>query len=122
MSRIKGKNTRPEMVIRKWLWRNGFRYRLHNKNLPGRPDIVFSGKKRAIFINGCFWHRHNCKYFRWPATNKAFWKKKINDNVRRDSANNSLLKEKGWKFIIIWECQIRKNIDKVHKTVSSFLK
>lgn len=107
MSRIKGKNTTPEEIIRKLLWRYGYRYRLHSKDLPGKPDIVFPGRKKVLFVHGCFWHRHNCRYFKWPKTNAEFWKKKIGDNVTRDNRNYGLLAESGWSALVIWECETK---------------
>lgn len=107
MSRIKGKNTMPELLVRKWLWVQGYRYRLHLKGLPGKPDIVFPGRKKAVFVHGCFWHKHNCKYFKWPQTRTGFWKKKINENVRRDQKNYRALVDNDWDFFVVWECQIR---------------
>ena len=107
MSQIKCKNTKPEIIIRKWLWSEGYRYRLHYKGLPGKPDIVFSKLKKVIFVNGCFWHKHNCKYFKWPKTNEKFWKVKINENVKRDQKNHQSLLSNGWSYFIIWECQIK---------------
>ena len=106
MSRIRGKNTKPEMAVRKWLWANGYRYRLHGKDLPGRPDIVFPGRRKVIFVHGCFWHRHDCRNFRWPVTNEKFWKEKIMTNVRRDEDNYSKLISLGWSYLIVWECEI----------------
>ncbi|WP_407355286.1 very short patch repair endonuclease [Methanolobus sp. WCC5] len=108
MSQIKGKNTKPEMIVRKWLWNNGYRYRLHLKYLPGKPDIVFIGRKKAIFVHGCFWHKHDCKYFKWPKSNIEFWHQKIEGNVKRDSYNYSKLVSAGWKYLVIWECELKK--------------
>jgi DNA mismatch endonuclease (patch repair protein) len=107
MSRIKGKNTRPELLVRKWLWSSGYRYRLHRKDLPGKPDIIFSQQKKALFVHGCFWHKHNCRFFKWPQTNREFWKKKINKNIRRDQKNYHALNADGWSYLIIWECQVK---------------
>jgi len=112
MSRIKGKNTRPELLIRKWLWSHGYRYRLYKKTLSGKPDIVFPGKRKAIFINGCFWHKHNCKYFKWPESNTKFWKDKILETVKRDKKNYKKLEKAGWEYLIIWECEV-KNISSI---------
>lgn len=106
MSQIRGKDTKPEIIVRKLLWNNGFRYRLHKKDLPGKPDLVFTGKKKAIFINGCFWHKHNCDRFQWPKSNQIFWKEKITSNVRRDKENSSKLQKQDWKVLTIWECEI----------------
>lgn len=109
MSRIKGRNTGPELVLRKLVFRAGHRYRIHAK-IEGKPDIVFPGRKLAVFINGCFWHRHKgCKDFVWPKTNAEFWKKKIESNVRRDREVYEKLKRNGWKVIVVWECRINRN-------------
>lgn len=117
MSRIKGKNTKPEMLVRKFLHSQGFRYNLHSPTLPGRPDIVLPKYKTAIFINGCFWHGHkNCKYFILPKTRSDWWANKINTNIVNDSKKSSLLKKEGWKVIRIWECDLKpKKIDKTLK-------
>lgn len=109
MSRIKGKDTKPEMLVRKFLFANGFRYRLYDKKLPGKPDIVLPKYKTAIFVNGCFWHGHkNCKKFVVPKTRSEFWLNKINTNILNDKKNIITLKNANWKVIIIWECQINK--------------
>ncbi len=111
MSRIQGRNTFPELAVRKVLYSKGLRYRLHYR-LAGKPDIVFPGKKIAIFINGCFWHKHKgCKNFVYPRTNADFWKQKIDGNVKRDMINYAKLKEEGWKILIVWECEIEDNFD-----------
>lgn len=107
MSQIKSKNTKPEKTIRKLLWGAGFRYRKNFSTLPGKPDIVFPGKKKLIFINGCFWHHHDCKYFVWPKTREDFWRKKIGDTMQRDQRNYRDLMELGWEILIIWECEIK---------------
>lgn len=121
MSQIKGKDTKPEIILRKLLWNNGYRYRLYSKKLPGKPDIVFSGRKKVIFVNGCFWHKHNCKYFVWPKTNKQFWKDKILGTVKRDKANHEKLTALGWDYIVIWECEIKDNLKKTFKNIEKFL-
>lgn len=109
MSRIRGMNTRPEILVRKFLYSNGVRYRVHAK-LPGKPDIVIRKKNLAIFINGCFWHAHNgCKDFRLPKARSNFWKAKIEGNIARDQKNYALLKEGGWHVMIAWECDIKRN-------------
>ena len=105
MSRIKNKNTKPEMLVRRYLYSKGYRYRLHNSKLPGKPDISNSSKKSAVFINGCFWHRHGCKYTTTPKTNTVFWEKKFNKTIERDKNNYKLLTNNGWKIIVIWECE-----------------
>lgn len=107
MSQIKGKNTKPELLIRKWLWANGYRYRLHYKNLPGKPDIVFLSRKKVIFVHGCFWHRHSCRYFKWPKSNSEFWRQKIEGNVEHDQKNSAALVASGWVYLIIWECAVK---------------
>lgn len=122
MSQIKGKNTKPELLVRRWLWANNFRYRLHYKHLPGKPDIVFPGRKKVIFVHGCFWHCHKCRYFKWPGTNAAFWQNKINSNVMRDKKNRKELKKTGWDYLVIWECDLkRKNLEPTWKKIKSFL-
>lgn len=109
MSRIRSKDTKPEMLVRKFLFANGFRYRLHVKNLPGKPDIVLPKYKTVIFVNGCFWHGHeNCKYFVIPKTRTNWWITKININTSNDLKNVKAIRKVGWKVIIIWECQIKK--------------
>ena len=110
MSQIKGKNTKPEILVRKFLHANGFRFRLHDKNLPGKPDIVLKKYNTLIFINGCFWHGHtNCKYFVIPKTRSDWWLEKINKTQQNDSINYEKLKNLGWKIIIVWECGLKKN-------------
>ena len=110
MSRIRGKNTRPEELVRRYLFAQGFRYRKNDARFPGKPDIVLPKYKTVIFVNGCFWHAHEgCKYFVWPKSNVDFWKRKINGNIQRDLCNNQLLSEQGWNVIVIWECQPKKS-------------
>ena len=120
MSQIKSENTRPEMLIRKWLWSHGYRYRLHQKGLPGKPDIVFPGRRKVLFVHGCFWHKHNCRYFKWPETNVTFWKNKITETVERDKKNYEKLKKAGWKYLIIWECEI-KDISIIENKIKKFI-
>ena len=109
MSAIKGKDTKPEMIVRKYLFSKGLRYRLHDKKLAGHPDIVLKKHKTVLFIDGCFWHGHNeCKYFKMPKSNVFFWEQKINRNRTRDIANNYVLQTEGWRVIRIWECEIKK--------------
>lgn len=111
MSRIKGKNTKPELIVRKFLFSKGFRFRIHNKNLPGKPDIVLSRFKTVIFVNGCFWHGHkNCKYFNIPKTNTKWWISKIKKTRRLDIENYRKLMLHEWKVITIFECELRKGI------------
>lgn len=108
MSRIKGKNTKPEELVRKYLFSQGYRYRKNDKRLPGSPDIALPKYRTAIFVNGCFWHGHKgCKYFVWPQNNADFWKAKIEANINRDQRKQIDLTELGWKVIVIWECQLK---------------
>lgn len=108
MSRIKGKNTKPEETVRKYLFSHGFRYRKNDKRLPGTPDIVLPKYKTVIFVNGCFWHGHEgCKYFVYPQNNAEFWKNKIRINIERDQKIERQLTELGWRIITIWECQLK---------------
>lgn len=108
MSRIKGTETKPENLVRKYLFSKGFRYRKNVSGLPGKPDVVLRKYKTIVFINGCFWHKHEgCKYFVWPKTNQEFWKNKIETNVLRDNRNYGLLKNDGWHVIVVWECDIK---------------
>ena len=108
MSRIKGKNTKPEEIVRKFLFSKGFRYRINDKRLPGTPDIVLPKYKTTIFVNGCFWHGHKgCRYFVWPQNNADFWKEKITANIGRDRRKETELNNLGWRVIVIWECQLK---------------
>lgn len=107
MSGIKGKNTKPELIVRKALFAKGFRYRLHDKHLPGKPDLVFPRYKAVIFINGCFWHLHDCHLFKWPSSNVEFWREKIEGNKAIDSRNSEALLESGWRILTIWECALK---------------
>ena len=116
MSRIKGKNTAPELRVRKFLHQNGFRFRLNDKAIPGKPDIVLKKYNLLIFIHGCFWHRHKgCKYCTTPKTNVAFWLHKFNATVTRDEKNIKNLEDRGWNILILWECEIRDTIKMVEK-------
>ncbi|MDY0103025.1 MAG: DNA mismatch endonuclease Vsr [Lentimicrobium sp.] len=108
MSRIKGKNTKPEILVRKYLFSKGFRYRLHDKKLPGKPDIVLPKYKTVIFINGCFWHGHEgCRYFVVPKTRTEWWMAKINNNRQNDINKKKELEDLGWRVITLWECEIK---------------
>lgn len=107
MSKISGKETKPEILVRKYLFSKGFRYRKNVKNLPGRPDIVLPKYKTILFIHGCFWHGHDCKRGLLPVSNCAFWTDKIENNIRRDKLNISDLEQTGWNVIVIWQCEIR---------------
>lgn len=111
MSRIKGKDTKPEMLVRKFLFSKGFRYRLHDKKLPGKPDIVLPKYKTVIFIHGCFWHGHEgCKYYVVPKTRTEWWLEKIGKNIMNDEKAVKALAEMGWKVILIWECEVKKKV------------
>lgn len=110
MSRISGNNTKPEILVRKYLFSHGFRYRKNKKELPGKPDIVLSKYHVIIFINGCFWHGHTCRAGRLPETNHAFWENKIHKNILRDKKNIQELETRGWKVIVIWECELKNTI------------
>ncbi|MFY1027321.1 very short patch repair endonuclease [Actinobacillus seminis] len=108
MARVKSKNTKPEIFLRKLLWHKGFRYRVNYKNLPGSPDIYLPKYKTAIFVNGCFWHMHeNCKYSSIPKNNHEFWKNKLEGNVERDKKNYTQLESVGIKVIVVWGCKIK---------------
>lgn len=110
MSKIRSKNTKPEIVIRKGLFAKGFRYRVNSTKLPGKPDIVLPKYKTVIFVHGCFWHRHEgCKYAYTPKTNTEFWLAKINSNQARDIQNKAKLETMGWKVLTVWECETRKS-------------
>jgi len=110
MSQIKSKDTKPELLVRNFLFANGFRYRLHVKELPGKPDIVLPKYKTVIFVNGCFWHGHkNCKYFKLPSTRSEWWKNKIEKTINQDLENCRLLIKSGWKTISLFECQLKSN-------------
>ena len=120
MSRIKGKNTKPEELVRKYLFSQGFRYRKNDVRLPGTPDIVLPKYKTVIFVNGCFWHGHsNCRYFVVPRTNTEFWLNKIDTNRQRDARKITELQNLGWRVIVLWECQLKKNV--VDETLQSLV-
>lgn len=121
MSRIRATNTKPEMLVRKFLHAQGFRYKLHDKTLPGKPDLVLPKYKTVIFIHGCFWHGHtNCKYFVVPKTRTDWWLNKINTNSANDVKAVKVLKKDGWKIITVWECDLKSA--KLEKTLASLLR
>lgn len=121
MRRIRNKDTGPELLVRRLIFKMGYRYRLHGRNLPGKPDLVFSRRKKVIFVHGCFWHLHNnCMDAHWPKTNTGYWISKLKRNKARDTENQSKLKEKGWSFIVLWECQL-KQTGKLRKIICRFL-
>jgi DNA mismatch endonuclease (patch repair protein) len=121
MSRIRSKDTAPEMAVRRLVHSLGYRYRLHSPKLPGKPDMVFTSRKKVIFVHGCFWHAHKgCPKGKLPKTNLKFWKPKLEKNQKRDKRNQRKLKVAGWKVLVIWQCKI-KNIDKLHRAIVKFL-
>lgn len=107
MAAIRGRDTKPELVVRRGLHALGFRYRLHSRNLPGRPDMVFPKFRAVLFVNGCFWHGHGCDLFRWPKTREEFWRAKIGANMARDQAALAALREAGWRTGVVWECALK---------------
>lgn len=118
MAAIKGKDTKPEMIVRRYLWNNGFRYRLNHPLLPGKPDVVLRKYRTCIFVNGCFWHGHEgCRYFVMPKSNVDFWQTKITRNKKRDSAVQKKLAAMGWHSITIWECELKPSVR--NKTLES---
>lgn len=125
MSGIKGKNTKPELLIRRGLHKMGFRYSLHSKGLPGKPDLVFRKYRAVMFIHGCFWHRHHCHLFKMPSTRREFWETKLNRNCEIDARTILSLRESGWRLCIIWECAIkgkhRRPLDEVLRLCSKWL-
>ncbi|MGN0923235.1 very short patch repair endonuclease [Ectopseudomonas mendocina] len=121
MSRVKGKNTAPELVVRRLVFGMGYRYRLHLKNLPGRPDLAFPGRKKVIFVNGCFWHGHTgCRYGQLPKTRLEYWQDKIKRNKKRDEENIYSLETNGWQVLTIWQCELR-NIEHLREKLSNFI-
>ena len=121
MGRIRGRNTKPEMLVRRLVHRMGFRYRLHRRDLPGTPDLVFPSQKKIIFVHGCFWHQHDCPRGARPASNKKFWNAKLDNNIRRDRETVSLLKDLGWSVLIVWECET-KNREELEDRMKIFLR
>lgn len=125
MASIGSKNTKPEMLLRRALHARGFRYRLHAKDLPGKPDMVFPRHRAALFVNGCFWHGHDCELFRLPATRTDFWRKKIEGNRARDDAVLALMRNMGWRVITAWECAMRgtrkRSVDRIADEIAAWL-
>ncbi|WP_103666120.1 very short patch repair endonuclease [Gracilimonas amylolytica] len=115
MSNISGKETKPEIIVRKYLFSQGFRYLKNDKRYPGKPDIVLPKYKTIIFVHGCFWHGHDCKKGGLPETRKEFWEKKINGTKKRDIRNKEALEENGWNVLTIWECEILNKLDRVQR-------
>jgi DNA mismatch endonuclease (patch repair protein) len=125
MAGIRGKNTKPELIVRRALHAHGFRYRLHARELPGKPDLVFPKFRAVIFVHGCFWHGHECHLFRWPGSSVEFWKKKLSANIERDLKVRQQLTENGWRICEIWECALsgreRRPISEIVEHCSEFL-
>lgn len=124
MRRIRSKDTAPEMTVRRLVHGLGYRYRLHRKGLPGNPDLVFSSRKKVIFVHGCFWHQHedlSCKITNTPKTNLEYWLPKLERTKQRDELNQQKLKETGWDVLVVWECEIETFLDKVAKRINKFL-
>src|SRR3546814_19673560 len=119
MAAIKGSHTKPELLIRKALHAAGLRYRLHVKDLPGKPDLVFPRHRAVVFVNGCFWHRHDCHLFKWPATRQDFWREKIGRNVANDEHAIGILTDAGWRVATVWECALKGRTRRERKSVVS---
>lgn len=123
MAAIKGRNTKPEVLLRGAMHRLGFRYRLHAKDLPGKPDLVFPRFKAAVFVEGCYWHRHEgCRYSTTPATNQTFWVRKFAENVARDKRHIDALRDTGWRVARVWECGIREGSEKAATSLADWLR
>ncbi|MGH9658918.1 MAG: very short patch repair endonuclease [Bryobacteraceae bacterium] len=120
MRRVRSEDTKPEMLVRRLVHSMGFRYRLHGKSLPGKPDLVFSVRCKAIFVHGCFWHGHKCEAGELPASNTEYWQAKRNRNVARDRRNLKSLARVGWRALVIWECELR-NIERTRTRLVKFL-
>lgn len=124
MSGIRGKNTKPEILIRSLLHKDGYRFRLHDKALPGKPDIVLKRYGAVIFVHGCFWHRHLCHLFKWPKSRAEFWKEKLNGNHKRDQENIRSLTSLGWRVCVVWDCAIKgagRDIDPVVQCITDWI-
>lgn len=113
MSRIKRKDTKPEFIVRKYLFSKGLRYRIDDKRFPGHPDLVFPRYKTVVFVNGCFWHHHNCKFFVWPKSNTEYWIPKIKRNEERDLSNIAQIQLMGWQVLVVWECELKNNKEEI---------
>ena len=120
MGRIRGKDTKPEMRVRRLVSKMGFRYRLHCSDLPGKPDMTFLGRRKAIFVHGCFWHQHDCTRGTRPSSNRNFWDSKLDRTVRRDKENISALENCGWSVLIVWECET-KDLERLEEQIMKFL-
>lgn len=113
MARIRSRDTKPEMYVRKAVWRAGFRYRLHSRTLPGKPDLALAQYKVAVFVHGCFWHQHGCAKTSRPSSNREFWDRKLDGNVARDARNQAALQALGWTVLTVWECELEEGTAKV---------
>lgn len=121
MAAVRGKNTAPELDLRRWLHAHGFRYRLHSAKLPGRPDLVFPARKKVVFVNGCFWHRHEgCRLATTPKSSVDFWQAKFNANVARDRRQHEALRALGWEVLVVWQCELR-DLERAGGRVALFL-
>lgn len=120
MSRIRNADTKPEMIVRRMVHGMGYRYRLHARDLPGHPDLVFRPRRKVIFVHGCFWHQHGCRQYRQPRTKRSFWEPKLEGNKERDKINQNKLRAIGWKFLVIWECELH-DTKKLRKRINEFL-
>lgn len=120
MSRVKNRDTAPEWLVRRIVFGLGYRYRLHARGLPGTPDLVFPGKRKVIFVHGCFWHQHDCGTYRMPRTRQKFWQAKLSANRRRDAESIRNLRKDGWKVLVVWECDL-KGEKKIVRRVKHFL-
>ena len=109
MAAVKSKNTRPEMLVRRLVHSMGYRYRLHQRSLPGKPDLVFASRRKVIFVHGCFWHLHGCKGSRLPKSNKGYWLPKLERNRARDAEHLKALRADGWRHLVLWECELHKD-------------
>lgn len=118
---VKSQNTNPEMTVRRLLHKAGYRFRLHRKDLPGKPDLVFPGLRKVVFVHGCFWYQHSgCRHADWPASNTAYWSAKLNRNQARDTRNLAALRDLGWQALVLWECQVRDR-EALLATLTAFL-
>jgi DNA mismatch endonuclease, patch repair protein len=120
MSRVRGKDTVPELIVRRMVHAEGYRYRLHRKGLPGKPDLVFPGRRKAVFVHGCFWHGHGCKIGRLPKSRSEYWEPKIARNRERDAQNRAELESLGWQVLTVWQCET-KDADTLKRRTGEFL-